>query len=623
MATIGIDPNGVTLSSIIRDHPRDMWIRELVVNAIESSVEYLPKLSGKDADIHIRTLDFSGLIADEEGRDIWKKKLCCLNYGGMDAQQLIKALQIGGSGKTTSLDANYGIGIKTSVLNWSDLVIVTYKNGVGHFAWLSKVVQTNGIDFKIEAVVTNDNNEPIEECTDWIIDNATSRGYNLDHDFTEVIILGKDVLTNTFERPYGKNTDKEDSVYLRRALTSRIWKLPEKVHIKLAPSANSNHNGSVVCFKTVPTLFNRLTKEWSKDERVKWDTITTNDGVKIHYIYDGPNYLSSKPNEACSVGLLQKHGWQVAFSGLVWRNEIYSTEFSNAWSSIAFRFGIQSKAQYFRIYVEYPSNMVTTDKYRKTLTEYRNGDVYYKFFNDDHNLFMIKEHMPEWFEQKTKETRLQVKAEPLGELKDLFLRYKEANINIKSATTKENGKAEKIKRDRNQVQNKPHEATDDDKPKRGKVVRNPKNKKQNLDPLWPDFMPTEDKSLLGNNFCKIETNVGKDGADVILYNPSHDSVAQIANQALLSRVENAAQWEESAKNLSANKLVVQAAAWLMINRSRLMRGDIEHTDFSTNIAHNTVSTYLDSQRILLVDSVNELIREQERNWKKTIQTEAA
>ena len=619
MATIGIDPNGVTLSSIIRDHPRDMWIRELVKNAIESSEEYLPKLSGKDADIHIRTLDLSGLIADDEGRDIWKKKLCCLNYGGMTAQQLIKALQIGGSGKTTSLDANFGIGIKTSVLHWSDLVIITYKNGVGHFAWLSKVVRTNGIDFDIETVVTNDNNEPIEECTDWIVENANNRGYDLDHDFTEVVILGRDVLTNTFERPYGKDTNKQDSVYFRRALTSRFWSLPEKVNIKLAPSANSNHNGSVVCFKTVPTLFTRLAKEWSKDERVKWDTVTTNDDIKIHYIYDGPNYLSSKPNEACSVGLLQKHGWQVAFSGSVWRDELYGIEFSNSWNSIAFRFGIQSKAQYFRIYVEYPSNMVTTDKYRKNLVEYRNGDAYYKLFNDEDNLLMIKAYMPEWFKQRTKETRLQVNKNPLGELKDLFERYKQANINITSATSKENGKAEKIKRERSQL---PNGKANETQNKRGKVVRNPKNKIQNLDPLWPEIM-VGDKSILENNFCKIEAGVGTDGADVILYNPQHDCVTQIANQALRSRVENAAQWEEAAIDYAANKLVVQAAAWLMINRSRLMKGDIEHTDFSTNIAESTVSTYLDSQRILLVDTVNELIREQERNWKKELQTEAA
>lgn len=618
MAKIGIAPNGVTLSSIIRDHPRDMWIRELVRNAIESSEEYLPKLSGKDADIHIRTLDLSGLIADDEGRDIWKKKLCCLNYGGMDAQQLIKAIPIGGSGKRTSLDANFGIGIKTSVLHWSDLVIITYKNKVGHFTWLSKVVETNGIDFYIDAVVTNDNGEPIEECTDWILENAKTRGYDLDHDFTEVIILGRDVLTNTFERPYGKDTNKQDSVYFRRALTSRFWNLPTKVNIKLAPSANSNHNGSVVCFKTVPTLFNRLAKDWSKDERVKWDTVTTNDGIKIHYIYDGNNKYSSKPNEACSVGLLQKHGWQVAFSGLVWRDELYGIESSNSWSSIAFRFGIQSKAQYFRIYVEYPSNVVTTDKYRKNLVEYRNSDAFYKQFNDDDNLLMIKAYMPEWFEQRAKETRLEVNKNPLGELKDLYARYKEANINIASATSKENGKAEKIKRERSELPNSKNGTQN----KRGKVVRNPKNKIQNLDPLWPEIM-VGDKSIIENNFCKIEAGVGTDGADVILYNPEHDCVKQIANQALLRRIENAPQWEEAAIDYAANKLVVQAAAWLMINRSRLMRGDIEHTDFSTNIAESTVSTYLDSQRILLVDTVNEQIREQERNWKKELQTEAA
>ena len=228
--------------------------------------------------------------------------------------------------------------------------------------------------------------------------------------------------------------------------------------------------------------------------------------------------------------------------------------------------------------------------------------------------------MPEWFVEKAKETRLQVNKNPLGELKDLFLRYKEANINIKSATTKENGEAEKIKRERS---DKTHEIIVKKDIKKGKVVRNPKNKKQNLDPLWPEIMPIDDKSILENNFCKIEAGVGSDGADVILYNPRHDSVAQIANQALRSRIENAAQWEEAAIDYAANKLVVQAAAWLMINRSRLMRGDIEHTDFSTNIAESTVSTYLDSQRILLVDTVNEQIREQERNWKKELQTEAA
>jgi hypothetical protein len=192
--TLKFANTGPQMSHMIKDHPKETAVPEAVRNMIEAATAYKPD---ETVELKIRKLDIaSGLIGWEEqdGKivDRFKNKLSFLNPGGMSASELTTAFtKIGSSvGKENSLDRNYGQGIRTSVLYWSELLCITYKNGVAHYVWLGKE-ELGGNDFQIE-IKSADGTDMVQECTDWVVENANQREYNLDEDFTEVILLGKE-----------------------------------------------------------------------------------------------------------------------------------------------------------------------------------------------------------------------------------------------------------------------------------------------------------------------------------------------------------------------------------------------------------------------------------------------
>ena len=132
--TLKFANTGPQLSHIIKDHPKETAVEEAVRNMIEATLAWLNNHKQKEAKIYIRKLDIaSGLIRWDENNkqfNYFKNKLSFLNPGGMSMQELSTAFcQIGSSvGKENSLDRNYGQGIRTSVLFWSDLLCITYKN---------------------------------------------------------------------------------------------------------------------------------------------------------------------------------------------------------------------------------------------------------------------------------------------------------------------------------------------------------------------------------------------------------------------------------------------------------------------------------------------------------------
>jgi hypothetical protein len=90
MKTIGVNQSGVITSLLVKDHPKWMWYREAIQNAIESTQSYVTaKKIEIPVDINVRTLDLVDLIQeikdDNTTYDVFKNKLSFLNYGGMTA----------------------------------------------------------------------------------------------------------------------------------------------------------------------------------------------------------------------------------------------------------------------------------------------------------------------------------------------------------------------------------------------------------------------------------------------------------------------------------------------------------------------------------------------------------
>jgi hypothetical protein len=612
--TIGVDNTGVITSLLVKDHPAWMWYREAVQNAIEASVSYKTSNQIKPpVKIFIRKLHLKGLFADEHGNDVWKNKLSILNLGGMTFQQLSKAIQLGGSGKTASLNANYGVGIKTSVLNWSDLAIITYKDGVGHFVMLGKEY-TNGIDFDIVSWSDDGQGNPVVECTEWIKENAVERGYELEHDFTEVIILGQTVNQDTYENTFGFGPDGElkqvNAAHIRESLCKRYFRLPKDIEIVLDPSANSNHGGGEIVFQTYDQCFEKAEADKNIVDSPRKESVTTTDGIIIHYYWDGPcgpNF--SKPDDQSTLKYLQRTSWQVPFSGLVWRNEVYDPTYSNAWRQTAFRLGIQDKFKYFRVYVELPDKSVTTDKYRTKL--YRGVDNEVEF-TDDNILQTIVAYMPEWYKEKTKETKRQTNSSFEDRLKDMFAKHISLGRPIYGKPNSGTGNIAKrtVSNKGNSVKG---QSTGKGKPK------NPKTNPALVSPETPQVIPATEADGLGNSFCSFVPKGGDNGRDLIIYNENYKHINNIA-QFALTKIRRAEDYETEAKELVINELVVESALWTMICRSRLSTSEMTLERFNMYMSIEGLDDYLAAKDDSISDKVQRELQTLERRDDKLITT---
>ncbi len=623
--TIGVDNSGVITSLLVKDHPEWMWYREAIQNAVEATKTYISQKNIESADITVRKLHLKGLI-EQDGLNTFKNKLSVLNIGGMSASELDKALRLGGSGKTASLNANYGVGIKTSTLNWTDLLIITYKNGEGHFAWLGKEY-TNGIDFNIVAYSDDGQGSPIEECTKWIKANAKDRNYNLSHDFTELVILGREVNQDTYENTFGFGPDGEQrkvtkAIHIKEHLTKRYFRLPVNIKIKFDHSANTftkeTVNTPVITFKTFTEAFEQAkTNDKIIGEKPKMETVTTVDGIQIHYYWDGPcgEAYAGNPKAPATETFLNGPGWSTAFSGLVWRDEIYDTQ-SNAtrkWRTVAFRLGIQDNFSYFRIFVEMPDRAVTTDKYRVDL--YTGSERL--LFDSDENLYMIMTNMPEWYKEKTKETKKDLKTNLDEALRDLFAKYMDLDRPLIGKPSINQGPVSKRTQGKGlgQTQSK-------SKGGKGSVHKKHSNPQFVL-PDSPQIIEASENDIkeyqLKDNFSILISKGGDNGRDLLIYNPNYGSIEKMASIA--TKNFDPSIYFELAKEKAKEHLILNSALWIMICRSRIAQEKMTLDEFSISTSSDFLDTYIFSRELQVTEDIGRFVKARSISDQKQIETD--
>jgi hypothetical protein len=626
--TIGVDNSGVITSLLVKDHPEWMWYREAVQNALEATKSYISDKNIKLAEIKIRKLHLNGLIEDQSGFDKYKNKLSVLNLGGMTATELVKALKLGGSGKTASLNANYGVGIKTSVLNWSDLLIITYKEGKGHFAWLGKEY-TNGIDFNIVAYSEDGQGYPILECTDWIKENANDRNYDLSQDFTEVIILGREVNQDTYLNTFGFGPDGEErkkvnAGHIKENLCKRYFRLPDNIKIKIDPSANneSGDKGATSTFITFPEAFEKAQQNPKRasvfgGEDPRLETVETVDGIKIHYFYDAPIGAGyERSDDPASNNFLNGPSWTTAFSGFVWRDEIYDTQVNTHrnWKTIAFRLGIQDKFSHFRIFVELPDRAVITDKYRVILQK-ETGEL---AFDSDENLRMIQANMPEWYKEKAKETKKEFKTDLDEVLRDMFSKYMDLDRPLLGKPSINQGIVSK--RTQGQGNNRPAHSGNGVKRAVQKNFKNP----QFTQPDIPQYREATDDEIktyqIKDNFGWLIEKGGDNGRDLLIYNPNYKSIEKIATQAV-SKLPDPELYFEVAKQMSKTEVLKNSLLWVMICRSRIAQEKMTFDEFGVSTSSDFLDTYIFARELQVSEDVSRSIVKQKKQDDKVIGTE--
>jgi len=360
--SVGIDNVPFAIMRLIKDAPyQTMWVRELLKNSIEATQQYITNHKiEKPVPIRVRALKVNDLFY---GWDTTNYKLSFLNYGGMTGKELRDATNLFSSvGKTQSDHDNFGVGMKVTLANFTDILMISYKEGIANYVLVG--LEGNRL------MRFND----IQNCTDWVESQAEYRGYDLDHDWTEVIIMGKtDPKQNTFTHTFGSNKSKQSSNHVIHKAFSRFVDIPENIDIYFA-------NGD----KAEDTVHGSGRSAWGKNgikfqtkEQV-WDNAKTKvpecfkisvkgeDDNIYHYYYDA----AADSGDPATEGFGSRYG-NTHFVSLIWGKhndkERYDVNYIDKWKRIATRLGIYADHKHFKVDVELPYNQYTTTTYRNEL----------------------------------------------------------------------------------------------------------------------------------------------------------------------------------------------------------------------------------------------------------------
>jgi hypothetical protein len=330
---IQIDDAEFLVATTIERCPKTMMIRELMMNAIEAA-SLAPEGMRR---VEIRAKEFNGV-----------SKLAIWNTGpGMDAQQLYGMCDLAASiGKQKSLDANFGMGAKVASLpsNRYGLRYRSCKDGRVNQVTMG---EREGIYGRLKVQIGDDYTDTLD-----VTETAKNEGYPLDRDWTEVTLLGNSPDQDTVRDPYNGDP-RSDVHWLATYLYHRFYRIEHGVKVVFYSNTHKLGTGT--------RNFEPITGRLAVFDRN--ETVTTPNGIKIHYIYDG-QYGETGHNKSIS-GAIQS---DVSTCGIVYKNELYDLKIKRNWTLDAPLFGIAFGARHISVHVELPDDYaVRPEAYRQFL----------------------------------------------------------------------------------------------------------------------------------------------------------------------------------------------------------------------------------------------------------------
>lgn len=361
VAPLKVGDEDFLVASMIERCPKTMMLRELAMNAFEAA-RHAPE---DNRLVEIRAYDLDGI-----------SKLVIWNTGpGMSAQELHKICDIAASiGKEKSLTANFGMGAKVASLpsNQHGMRYRSCKNGRVSEVILCKRENAYGrLRRKTEEGETH-------EVID-VTEAAIADGHDTSFDWTEVMLLGNRAEQDTVRDPY--NGDPlQDAQWIATYLYHRFYRLPEGVRVTLKKGTNKLDGNRA--FDPIPA---RLERHFEK-----FETVTTDSGIKIHYLYDAPYDKATGHNRSISGAIASA----VSTCAIVYRDEMYDVGKGRGWTQNAPIFGIPFGARHISVHVELPADAaVISEGYRQFL-RYAGGEqdqVSVKDFAE-----LVRDHRPLW-----------------------------------------------------------------------------------------------------------------------------------------------------------------------------------------------------------------------------------
>ncbi len=360
LSRLKIGDEDFLVASMIERCPKVMMLRELVKNGLEATEGAV----AGDRRVEIGPLDIAGV-----------RKLAIWNTGpGMTAEELFRMCDIASSiGKTNSLEQNFGMGAKVASLpsNQHGIRYRSCRNGQVHQVMMGKRgghygrVRQQGPDGSLADVI---------DATEA----AVADGRGLEHDWTEVVLLGNRPDQDTIADPYDGAPGVEPS-WLTDDLSSRFYAIPKGVQVILHPGAQPRGDA-----QTFQPLADRL------QAYERHDAVLDQRGVRFHYIFDAPD--PERPRQTRS----SRDALQPALPGaaILYRGEFYDWLRDWRWIYDSPSFGFPFGARNFTLLVELPDDYhLLPDAYRQFLRYRENAQSQVEV---RHFAAEIARHRPDW-----------------------------------------------------------------------------------------------------------------------------------------------------------------------------------------------------------------------------------
>ena len=351
------------IASTIDRCPKVMMLRELMMNAIEAAT-----LATKDnRRIEFKTVNLEGV-----------PKLSIWNTGpGMDGRELHAICDLAASlHKQKSLDGNFGMGAKVASLpsNKLGMRYRSCKHGRVHEVILC---QRGGEYGRLRRKMDDGTLPEIVDVTEIV----ETEGYNLSQDWTEVTLFGNRAKQNTARDPYDGDPEC-DAQWLATYLYHRFFRLPEGMKVLLHSGTHKLGDGTRQ-FATIPDRI-------AAGQFDRGETVETEEGIRIHYVYDGPYEKMPSHNRSIS-GAIQS---AVSLCSIVYKNEMFDVRKGRGWTLDAPLFGIPFGARHISIHIELPDTMpVRPEGYRQFL-RYIGGEQAHVYGTDF--ALLVAKYRPQW-----------------------------------------------------------------------------------------------------------------------------------------------------------------------------------------------------------------------------------
>lgn len=364
LAPLRVEDQDFMVAATIERCPKIMMARELVKNALEAAVQAPP---GCEQRVEVRAVRIGG-----------QAKLAIWNTGpGMGADELLLMTNIAASiGKRKGLNENFGMGAKVAALpsNQRGMRYRSCKAGRVHQVTIAKV---DGVYGRLRYDAGDGEYMEVAEITEA----AAAEGHPLDHDWTEVVLLGNRDDQDTVFDPY--NGDPRGSKqWLADDLYHRFYRMPESVQL-LMKEGTHKLDGN----RTFKTLSRRVA-EGSVFGRS--ETVQTEGGIAIHYVYDPP-FKSNTSHNASVSGALQT---DVSTCAVVYRDEMYDVRKGRGWTKDAPVFGITFGGKHLSVHIELPDDYAVLPEGYRQFLRYTTGpqdQVQAADFAD-----LVLQHRPQW-----------------------------------------------------------------------------------------------------------------------------------------------------------------------------------------------------------------------------------